>query len=260
MPLSRRIAKLAIYLFPLGGIILSPLIAKLIIRIHWSMTLAQAPTLLGPKLTFLSVLTALGLFQYRYFYDEMLDLSKKAQTGDFGPGWMDFIRELRDVRSALAEHQRQLAETQQALENHRQTGSPHATVVSTLQQYEEAARTLAEREQALRQRHEEMLRIMSQVQNAFAAAMNESLPAFGFRLALIFLVMVLIAISVVVDLLSIHYPNISGGFITIWGQTSFLLGVACFVILIFYFVLIVGQQFSSFGQVADDLMRRDQST
>jgi hypothetical protein len=58
-------------------------------------------SLMGPKVTLLSVIIALGIVQYNYFYQECRQLEDRIEKRDFGPSWSTYVQETEKFRKTL---------------------------------------------------------------------------------------------------------------------------------------------------------------
>jgi hypothetical protein len=58
-------------------------------------------SLMAPKVTLLSVIIALAIVQYSYFYNECREIERRIEKGDYGPLWADYIRTAEESRASL---------------------------------------------------------------------------------------------------------------------------------------------------------------
>lgn len=132
------------------GFILAAGIARLTTYYHLSVIPLPPQSLIAPKLTFLSIIVALGMFQYRYFYDETTHLDERVQRGDYGPGWAEYIRQAEQTRQFLQTEEQQQAQSQQVLTTAREITAqqPSPATASAIIQLEQS---INERAQALAQ-------------------------------------------------------------------------------------------------------------
>lgn len=63
-------------------------------------SLQQIP---GYKFTFVSVLLAVGMFQYNYFYSQAEKLGNAVDDENYGPAWSKYIEDTNDLRRLIEE-------------------------------------------------------------------------------------------------------------------------------------------------------------
>jgi hypothetical protein len=79
-------------------------------------------SLISTKLTFLSIILALGMFQYKYFYDGTKEVDERLDKADFGPGWLEYVRQAQETQRMVEVEDSQLLQAQQILNGMSKTG------------------------------------------------------------------------------------------------------------------------------------------
>ncbi len=85
-------------------------------------------SLIGPKLTLLSVVIALAIVQYNYFYSESREIEGRIERRDFGPSWANYMRQADEFRETLNNQESRNRMTPEAVE----------TLQGTLRQMDDA--------------------------------------------------------------------------------------------------------------------------
>lgn len=176
----------------------------------------QPELLLAPKVTFLSVILALGMFQYNYFYSESKDEAGRLERGDFGPLWSDYVRQAEQLRQFI-NTQTPTSETSQQLGN----------LGATLNRMDEA---------------------ISRARAEFINFMKGMLLDFSMRLALILSIGVLVFSSLAIDVLSLIGVSLPLD-APLYSQSTFLTSLVLFFVLILLFLSVVQSQFRWFNRL-----------
>jgi hypothetical protein len=141
-------------------------------------------SLIATKLTFLSIILALGMFQYKYFYDETKEVDERPEKGDFGPGWLEYVRQAQEPQRIVEAEATQLLQAQKILNGVTKTGNENqqldvgslrASLQERTQKLEQVRRTLSEMNSKIRS-----------VKAEWEEFIRSILIDFAFRLALIF--------------------------------------------------------------------------
>jgi hypothetical protein len=90
-----------VYGIVLVNLVLTVLVGLVIHRYFPPVNDLTSLSLMAPKVTLLSVVIALAIVQYSYFYNECREIEERIEKGDYGPLWADYIRTAEESRTKL---------------------------------------------------------------------------------------------------------------------------------------------------------------
>jgi hypothetical protein len=93
--------KYGVYGIVLVNLVLTVLVGLAIHRYFPPVNDLANLSLMAPKVTLLSVIIALSIVQYSYFYNECREIEERIEKGDYGPLWADYIRTAEESRVTL---------------------------------------------------------------------------------------------------------------------------------------------------------------
>jgi hypothetical protein len=126
---------------------------------------------MGPKVTLLSVIIAIGVVQYNYFYSESRELQNRIERRDFGPLWADYVKQTEELRIALSK--------------------PDAHTRVTPEQFKQLQDGLTRMDEAI-----------LNAKNEWVAHFQNSLADFSIRFGFIYSIALLILSSISLDFVS----------------------------------------------------------
>jgi hypothetical protein len=200
--------------------------------------------LIATKLTFLSIILALGMFQYKYFYDETKEVDERIEKGDFGPGWLEYVRQAQETQRIVEAEATQLLQAQKILNGVTKTGNENQQLdVGSLRA------SLQERTQKLEQVRRTLSEMNSKIQSVKAEWEEFSrsiLIDFAFRLALIFAIAFLVFASLIFDIVAALWQSALFNSV-LYSQSTFLASLVLLFILFCLFLVVVQRQFRYFN-------------
>lgn len=221
---NRGLTRFALLGMPALGVLVSAVIAYGLYE-EGSLSAAVPGAYLGAKLSFLSVTLALGMFQYKLFYDQLMEWSERVVEEDFGRGWSDARKKREALDRALLDIQRRRPqETDAAMEE------------------ENLKAELAALNKKFRGAYDNL-----------AKSMNRLLVEYGTRLGMIFTIGFTLLASVLTDVLTLWFPGIAPSFFRDWSNVSLICAIAEFLILLMIFLYVVQDNIAEFGRRVDEL-------
>jgi len=178
----------------------------------------EPDALLGPKLTFLSVIIALLMFQYDHFYRESGALKDRIAKRDFGPGWPAHINWVDQARWYL-----------NAVQQMDPTVQPIPDIIGLRTQLEESERNI------------------QRVEREFRDTLHRLLIGFSLRLGLMFSIGLLTFASVVLDVTSLIRDELRC-WTDFYSQATFLTAILMMLFLIVALIAIIHRNFWYFRQ------------
>lgn len=230
-------------LTPVVGLFLAVLIAWLIERLDLVLTALTAEVPLGAKLTFLSIIIALGMFQYRYFYDETSHLEQRAQRGDYGPGWADYVERTKQMKELLQAQEERLAHSQAILATAQEVVTRSLSVegVNALRAYEESVNATVRTLSQIRDAIPRMDKAIQRARTEFREIIRHNLLDFSVRLSLIFAIGILVFVSIAFSVVGLIWPHVASAAF-LYSQSAFVASLVLFFVLFSLFLLVVQRQ------------------
>lgn len=170
-----------------------------------------------PKVTLLSVIIALGIIQYNYFYNECREVEGRLEKKDFGPLWTDYIKRAEDFRLAV--------------------NSPSAPARLTTEQFETLKGALKGMEEAI-----------AKAERFWIDHLHNNLADFSIRFGIIFSIAALILSSVTLDFVY-HVWRVSWVNPTFYAAVTFLMSIILIFVYLIILVVLVQNHIRNFQSV-----------
>ncbi len=200
--------------------------------------------MLAIKITFLSIIMALGMFQYRYFYDEATHLEQRAKVADFGPGWAQYAQQASEGKRLLEAEEARHTQMESTLNAAREAiqREPSRQGLDALQQYQETMIASRNNIDRLRNVHRQMDEAIQRVSTEFRNIIRRHLLDFNIRLSLIFSVGILLFLSLACDVGRLIFSGSITYWLALYSQSAFVASLQMFFILFLILMIVVQSQ------------------
>jgi hypothetical protein len=174
-------------------------------------------SLIGPKLTFLSVVIALGIVQYNYFYQETREIRRNIEERDFGPAWRNHVRQIDQLRALLA--------------------MPNVETRVQSAQLQSLQGSLDRAEAEIRRTTRD-----------YVTWLNRSLVDFAFRLGMVLSIALILYSSLAVDVV-LQIWKISTPTLDVYSQVAFIITLGMATFYLFFLVYIIQSNFRLYHSI-----------